>query len=101
MKQDTKNDIKRVNVNVDQMQVFVIVNNIGKMINVDVNAKNSLTKVYVIKDLFEILAIVTVNLINHVMLVSIQTMKTVRAGKNQLKNVVKVLGSKNSWNGFI
>ena len=53
------------------MQVFVIVNNIGTMINVDVNAKNSLTKVYVIKDLFEILAIVTVNLINHVMLVSI------------------------------
>ena len=92
MKQDTKNDIKRVNVNVDQMQVFVIVNNIGTMINVDVNAKNSLTKVYVIKDLFEILAIVTVNLINYVMLVSIQTMKTVRAGKNQLKNVVKVLG---------
>ena len=92
MKQDTKNDIKRVNVNVDQMQVFVIVNNIGTMINVDVNAKNSLTKVYVIKDLFEILAIVTMNLINHVMLVSIQTMKTVRAGKNQLKNVVKVLG---------
>ena len=91
MKQDTKNDIKRVNVNVDQMQVFVIVNNIGTMINVDVNAKNSLTKVYVIKDLFEILAIVTVNLINHVMLVSIQTMKTVRAGKNQSKNVVKVL----------
>ena len=92
MKQETKNDIKRVNVNVDQMQVFVIVNNIGTMINVDVNAKNSLIKVYIIKDLFEILAIVTVNVINHVMLVIIQTMKTVRAGKNQLKNVVKVLG---------
>ena len=91
MKQDTKNDIKRVNVNVDQMQVFVIINNIGTMINVDVNAKNSLIKVYVIKDLFEILAIVSVNVINHVMLVSIQTMKTVRAGKNQSKNVVKVL----------
>ena len=91
MKQDTKNDIKRVNVNVDQMQVFVIINNIGTMINVDVNAKNSLIKVYVIKDLFEILAIVSVNAINHVMLVSIQTMNTVRAGKNQLKNVVKVL----------
>ena len=91
MKQDTKNDIKRVNVNVDQMQVFVIINNIGTMINADVNAKNSLIKVYVIKDLFEILAIVSVNVINHVMLVSIQTMKTVRAGKNQSKNVVKVL----------
>ena len=95
MKQDTKNDIKRVNVNVDQMQVFVIINNIGTMINVDVNAKNSLIKVYVIKDLFEILAIVSVNVINHVMLVSIQTMKIVSAGKNQLinqlKNVLKLL----------
>ena len=40
MKQDTWNDIKRVSVNVDQMQVFVIINNVGMMINVGVNTKN-------------------------------------------------------------
>ena len=40
MKQDIQNGMKLVNVNVDQMQMFVIVNNAGKKINVDVNAKN-------------------------------------------------------------
>ena len=40
MKQDTQNGMKRVSVNVDQMQVFVIINNIGIMINVGVNVKN-------------------------------------------------------------
>ena len=40
MKRDTLNGMKRVNVNVDQMQVFVIINNVGIMINVDVNVKN-------------------------------------------------------------
>ena len=40
MKQDIQNGMKLVNVNVDQMQVFVIVNNAGMKINVDVNAKN-------------------------------------------------------------
>ena len=40
MKQDTQNDKKRANVNVDLMQVFVIINNIGMMINGGVNAKN-------------------------------------------------------------
>ena len=40
MKQDTQNDKKRVNVNVDLMQVFVIINNVGMMINGGVNAKN-------------------------------------------------------------
>ena len=39
MKQDTQNDIKRVSVNVDQMQVFVIINNAGMMINRGVNSK--------------------------------------------------------------
>ena len=38
------------------------------MINSDVNAKNRLTKEYVIKDLFGIQVIVNVNVINHVML---------------------------------
>ena len=40
MKQDFQNDMKHVNVNVDQMQVFVIINNAGIVINVDVNVKN-------------------------------------------------------------
>ena len=40
MKQDTQNGMKRVSVNVDQMQAFVIINNIGIMINAGVNAKN-------------------------------------------------------------
>ena len=40
MKQDTKNDMKRVTANVDLMALFVIRNNAGMMINADVNAKN-------------------------------------------------------------
>ena len=40
MKLDTLNEIKRVTVNVDQMQAFVIINNVGIMINAGVNAKN-------------------------------------------------------------
>ena len=41
MKQGIQNGIKLVNVKVDQMQVFVTVNNAGIKINVDVNAKNN------------------------------------------------------------
>ena len=51
MKQDIYNDMKLVNVNVDWMQLFVIINNVGTKINVDVNAKNQFIKVYVIKDM--------------------------------------------------
>ena len=40
MKQDTQNDMKHVTVNVDQMQAFVIIKNVGMMINAGVNAKN-------------------------------------------------------------
>ena len=40
MKQDIQNGMKLVNVNVDQMQLFVIINNVGIKINADVNAKN-------------------------------------------------------------
>ena len=40
MKQDTQNDMKHVNVNVDQMQVFVIINKGGTKINADVDAQN-------------------------------------------------------------
>ena len=32
MKHDTQNDMKLVNVNIGQIQVFVIINNVGKMI---------------------------------------------------------------------
>ena len=37
-----------LNVNVDFMQMFVIISNLRMKINVDVNAKNWLTKEYVI-----------------------------------------------------
>ena len=62
--------MKRVSVNVDLTLGFVIINNSG-MINVGVNAKNSLINVYVIKDLFGIQVIVSVNVINPLILVSI------------------------------
>ena len=40
MKQDIWNDMKYVNVSVDQMQLFVIIKNVGIKINADVNVKN-------------------------------------------------------------
>ena len=40
MKRGIQNGMKLVNVNVDQMQVFVTINNVGMMINAGVNAKN-------------------------------------------------------------
>ena len=40
MKQGTYNFMKFVSVNVDQMQVFVILNNFGMKINAGVNVKN-------------------------------------------------------------
>ena len=36
MKQDTQNSMKLVNADVDQMQVFVIMNKYGRNINADV-----------------------------------------------------------------
>ena len=48
------------------MQVFVIINKDGMKINEDVNVRNLLIKKGVIKDLFGILVIVIVNVINHV-----------------------------------
>ena len=68
MKQDTYNGMKLVNVNVDYMQVFVIVNNAGMKINADVNINNWVTKEYVIKDFFGILVISNVNVTNHAIL---------------------------------
>ena len=58
MKQDISNGIKHVSVYVDQMQLFVIINNVGMKINIDVNVKNQLTE-HAIKDMLGIL--VTVN----------------------------------------
>ena len=40
MKRGIQNGMKLVNVNVDQMQVFVTISNVGTKINADVNAKN-------------------------------------------------------------
>ena len=40
MKQDTQNGMKPVNVNVDLMQVLLITNEGGMMINSGVNVKN-------------------------------------------------------------
>ena len=40
MKQEKYNGMKCVSVNVDQMQLFVIINNVGIKINVDVNVNN-------------------------------------------------------------
>ena len=49
------------------MQVFVIINYFGTIINADVNVKSWLAKEYVAEDLLEILVIANVNVINHVM----------------------------------
>ena len=80
MKRGTKNDMKSVNVNVDQMQVFVTINNSATKINADVNANNCLMKMYEIKDLFEIKVIANVNISR--VLVSVYTMKTASIEKN-------------------
>ena len=63
--------MKHVNVNINLELMFVIINNVGININADVNAKNYLIKECVIKDLFGILVIVSVNMINYVMLENI------------------------------
>ena len=57
------------------MEVFVIMNDVAIMINVHANVKNWLIKAYLIKDIFEILVIVSVNVINYVMLASTWIMK--------------------------
>ena len=59
------------------MQVFVIVNKSGIMINAGVKAKNLLIKEFVIKDLFGIVATVSVNAINHALLVNFRQSKLV------------------------
>ena len=66
MKQDIKNNLKLVNVNVDEMQVFVIINKTGIKISVDLNVVDWLIEEDVIKDLCRILVIVNVNVTNYV-----------------------------------
>ena len=58
--------MKHVSVDLDLTVVFVIINNVGMIINAGANAKNWLIKAYAIKDLFGILVIVSVNVINPV-----------------------------------
>ena len=60
--------MKCVGVNIDLTVMFAIINNVGMMIDAGVNANNYFIKVYVIKDLFGIVVIVSPNVINHVIL---------------------------------
>ena len=53
------------------MQVFGTINKDGMMANADANVKNYLKKECGIKDLFRILVIVSVNVINHLILENI------------------------------
>ena len=48
------------------MQVFVKINNAGTKLNVRVNLKNRLIKLYMTKDLSGVLVIMNVNVINPV-----------------------------------
>ena len=65
------------------------INIVGIMINVDSNVKNWLTKEYVIKDLFGIVAIVNMNVINYMMLENILIMKFVNAEKKLVDKLVE------------
>ena len=68
MKRDTEwNEIFKCKCRLDAS----FCNNDGMMINAGVNAKNWLIKVYMIKDLFGILVIVSMDVINPAVLVSI------------------------------
>ena len=62
--------------------MFAIANNVSTKVNANVNVKNSLIKAYAIKDLFGILVILSVDVINHVMLVNILNKELVDVEKN-------------------
>ena len=94
MNQGIQNSMKIVNINVDQMQVFVITNNVGTKIKANVNAKNLLIKAYAIKDLLGIQVIANVIVIILVILVSIQTMKILNRKKIVDKLVKECSGNK-------
>ena len=89
MKQDIQNGMKNVRVNVDQTELFAIINNIGMEINVDVNVKNQLIEMYAIKDLFGILVIVNASAINLVISVNIQIIETVSVDKKLVDPLVE------------
>ena len=93
MKRDTQNGMELASAYVDQIKLFVIVNNAGMKINVDANVNNSLIKEYLIKDLFLIQVNVNANVINLAVLLNIQIIQIVNVEKNQLihqlKNVQK------------
>ena len=67
MKQAMCLGMRLVRVNVDQRQVFVMIDSIGIMINANVNVNNWLIMVGVIMVFLEVLARVNMNVINHVM----------------------------------
>ena len=73
--------MKLVDVNADQIQVFVKRSNVRMKINAGVNVTNQLRKAVVIKDLLGTLITVNVNVIDHVMLQNIQTNQIVSAEK--------------------
>ena len=81
MKHDIYLGMRLVHVNVDSTQVFLTINNTGIKINVDMNAKNWLAKLFVIKDLIVILVYVIVNVTNHVMFENVWIMKIVSIEK--------------------
>ena len=81
--------MKLVSVYADQIRLFVIVNNDGFNINVDVNVKNQLIKVYVMKDIFLILITVVANVINLAVLVNIQTIQFVSVKQELIDPLVE------------
>ena len=71
-----------VHVNVDLIEMFVITNNAGIVINSDANTNNCLIKADVLMVSFGILVYVNVNMINHVMLENILIVKIVNVEKS-------------------
>ena len=63
------------------MQLFVIINNNKTEDKCRCECKELIDKVYVIKDILGIVVIVSVNVINHVILVSIKVMKILNVKK--------------------
>ena len=64
-----------------RLDASVFNNNVEMMINVDPNVKTGLIKVYVTEDIFGILATVSLNVINCVMLGSTYTIKIISVEK--------------------
>ena len=63
------------------MLVPVAMNKVGMKTNADVNVKNYLTKECVIKDVFGMLVIVSVNVVKHAILENIYIIKVVSVEK--------------------